>query len=1672
MTGGWKRVVAAGMTGILLFLDAGSVLASEAPVAEVQEADVFTAEMSVTDVSAADQSAEDVRGGDPLAGNVPAADVSGSEQPADVAIPEQSVEAAAAGRYIIDRVSPYDGEYLLVANVNPSESGEGESTGILPEAAVQPQNRITPAEKAPRYAEAGQPYSGYDDLGRGLIDPGQVLPELVPGSGKDEKDPGQSPEQNNYQSMAAYTVGQERSYTLGNATSNKVIAYNRVDCVCVAVGTYCTVWVPKDDPIYVQDQLAMQNYMADLATEFDARFPDMTTMFGSCSTADTVGDQDGKVALLCYDIAGDGASSAGSYVAGYFYGADLNYNFSNATGNNTDCLHIDSYQGMCRDTEAKTLGNVLFSKGTMVHELQHMIHFSQCRDREKQTGSSFYSIQTPTYLNEAYSMAAEHLCYGPENSRIFYYNYYPYIAQGRVSLFDWPGYDTLSSYSLSYLFSQYIRTQYQNDSTIYRDTMAELTPQKSLWSIICNKLGMSGEELLFNFRAALVLKDQEGVYGFHGEDWADSLSVVSCSAAQANTDALLPGAACVIPLSESFTPSGEGSHIRFAGLYPSVSEEDLEVTLEGGSISTVGGTLQLQASVKPAGADQTVLYSLPLEADQAIAEVTSTGLVRALADGTVTVRAASVFNPDKYAEATVVITGQNGVRLTRTQEEFLGGIRICYSPVKDQQAEIYYTTDGSVPTTDSTRMTEEGVSITTPGDTSLKLLIHDPAGQLPDTYQEEVITLNQAETPQILTREIYEEWNTYEVTLLSEEETRIFYSTDGSDPLLLEEKEYSAPFMPEHLGDTRIRAVAAGMGVAVSEEADTTLFVRYRIQDIRFEQESITLFGNLTEADRSLLLKPILVPAEADPAFLEWSSSNPAVVSVDESGNVRALAPGKATILAKADGISASVPVQVAVAAEEIRVENPSLKISKNGGELQLKAQVYPSNAVNRKLSYTAEPSDRPEDEAGLACVSEEGVVQAVKDGVVKITISAEAVESRPETAIKKIIYIEISGQTQYQTNYAPRFSRTVFSLNKQQTQGQQVLILPQTGSELSNVQIDPDSSYAEDFICTRVEETDLYEITLTEAGRALKTKTKAKLPLLMTMESGEVFSQELTLTITDVTPKVKVPKLTCNGAYPNRTYVCQPVSAQGNVTVSGLEDLGSQSGFTENFAWDPLTSSISLKRSYEQLYRDAKGKPVTKGFLRLQVEGYREQLVPVTIPVTYKLPAVSPATAVYSLNYALINQEKSFVVTLESTFGGKKKQTLSGITGAELDTSSKAYKKIQGFFAVEPAEEGNGVRIRSLQETLAAGNYTIPLLIDAADPAYPENAFAGAKCSLRISVKKQAEQPAVTLTGTKLTLNKRLPGEKAVIGVRAVSQSNAVLTDMKIQLVGDGKKPPVDQAVSLVYDPLDKTLTAYCTEETPGASQYVFTCTPVFSGEAAGEAIEGKTVAVKVSLIDKAYKVSLKASGSVDVLNRTTSRVTYRIAKSGFTDEIQSVELMEPAKLTDKLRNGVDYLEISGWDAKQGTIQVRAKENVSFEKKCQYAFRFVIHLKNSGQLILTPDVKLTPRQAAVRLSVPQTTELYTRVAKHHNIQTLAVKADKAQIDRIEFRPEANKKLPAALTVTTGENGLVQLTFDGSKGLKKGSYTLVLDVYYTGQLKETGAVIEKPVTCKVKIKVR
>ncbi|HKU39768.1 MAG TPA: Ig-like domain-containing protein, partial [Polyangiales bacterium] len=62
---------------------------------------------------------------------------------------------------------------------------------------------------------------------------------------------------------------------------------------------------------------------------------------------------------------------------------------------------------------------------------------------------------------------------------------------------------------------------------------------------------------------------------------------------------------------------------------------------------------------------------------------------------------------------------------------------------------------------------------------------------------------------------------------------------------------------------------------------------------------------------RSAKLTPVITPADASAAALMWTSDAQTVATVDASGMVNAVAPGKATITAKAFGASASCTVYV-----------------------------------------------------------------------------------------------------------------------------------------------------------------------------------------------------------------------------------------------------------------------------------------------------------------------------------------------------------------------------------------------------------------------------------------------------------------------------------------------------------------------------------------------------------------------------------------------------------------------------------------------------------------------------------------------------------------------------------------------------------------------------------------
>ena len=218
-------------------------------------------------------------------------------------------------------------------------------------------------------------------------------------------------------------------------------------------------------------------------------------------------DGNGKIHILCYDIQ-DGFAGFGGYIAGYFYGGDLH---DIPYSNKSEIFYIDTYPLMGTGTEK----DVSAAYETLVHEFQHMVNFNQNVFIEN--GS-----QMDTWLDEALSMAAEHIYTGkPLTNYIYYYNISTSITNGH-SLLYWNYYgDTLSNYSLSYLFGQYVRIQANQGNKIFKEILTDTHNDYKAVENVAKKYinsSLTFGELMTNFRSALLLKKDTGKYGFKGEE--------------------------------------------------------------------------------------------------------------------------------------------------------------------------------------------------------------------------------------------------------------------------------------------------------------------------------------------------------------------------------------------------------------------------------------------------------------------------------------------------------------------------------------------------------------------------------------------------------------------------------------------------------------------------------------------------------------------------------------------------------------------------------------------------------------------------------------------------------------------------------------------------------------------------------------------------------------------------------------------------------------------------------------------------------------------------------------------------------------------------------------------------------------------------------------------------
>ena len=304
--------------------------------------------------------------------------------------------------------------------------------------------------------------------------------------------------------------------------------------------------------IWVHDNQISDAQAIRIGQEFDNNiYPLMTTNFGEESDL----DNNNKINILIYDIK-DNFGDTNVFTQGYFNPMDL---YDVEGSNNGEVLYIDTYPTM-DVTDYYDNQGIENLYPVIVHEFQHMISFNE-------NAIKGYSGSLDTWIDEGLSMAAEQLYTNkPRMDRINYYNQSSSITNGHSLLYWDYDNDTLSNYSLSYLFMEYLNIQADIGDSIYKEIIQNPNSDyKAIEDVVKKYIDNNVDfgEFMTNFRMALTLNYSTGKYGFKNKEGFNNLQKKIYSGNEIN---LRGGGAVVVKANSSLDiPSNKGDNIVYFG---------------------------------------------------------------------------------------------------------------------------------------------------------------------------------------------------------------------------------------------------------------------------------------------------------------------------------------------------------------------------------------------------------------------------------------------------------------------------------------------------------------------------------------------------------------------------------------------------------------------------------------------------------------------------------------------------------------------------------------------------------------------------------------------------------------------------------------------------------------------------------------------------------------------------------------------------------------------------------------------------------------------------------------------------------------------------------------------------------------------------------------------------
>ena len=356
--------------------------------------------------------------------------------------------------------------------------------------------------------------------------------------------PQNSPELEDVQVFKTYDLSLDSS-------NNRKYEWIDTDFVLKGIGEHVYVWFEQDNPAQITDE-----QFAQMTQSFDSSYKFITDNMNGIYDR----NGNGRLDVLIYDIQ-DSADATGLYYAGFFSSNDLYTSKANCA----DIIHLDTYPTMVSNI-TPDITPVL---RTMAHETQHLACASYYRGYE----SNYLKAEQmpPVWIDEGISMAVEHELFGALTDRIAAFN----SISGGFRLNNWSSSDPLKSYALSYVFFQYLKAQGGGIKALSKfytaydsdEQKANGVAQDNLDAVFAGILsefdsfnGMTPDQIIETFYAAVIIKDPDGIYGFAGDPAFESLN---------------PSCASGIPQS---LPVCGAVYIKTSGLASQLSDDSLKLS--------------------------------------------------------------------------------------------------------------------------------------------------------------------------------------------------------------------------------------------------------------------------------------------------------------------------------------------------------------------------------------------------------------------------------------------------------------------------------------------------------------------------------------------------------------------------------------------------------------------------------------------------------------------------------------------------------------------------------------------------------------------------------------------------------------------------------------------------------------------------------------------------------------------------------------------------------------------------------------------------------------------------------------------------------------------------------------------------------------------------------------